>query len=135
MASKCSWFHYVFKYLQEPPYGEECSVLVKNILQVHAPNLISTILHAVVFDLPTYTFPEICEFFFEVKEFMVDVSKYSCFFFQIILFTIFAVRSLSFQDFPSWFEVALKKLPNKTVSGKEATTVQQLQDFHKRVTL
>ncbi|CAG7827981.1 unnamed protein product [Allacma fusca] len=94
---------------RDGPEGAECAALVKNILHAHAPNLVSTVLHAALFDLPSYTYPEICDFFHELKEFMPP-------------------------DFAQWLESALKKLPDKTASGNQATTVDQLHDFHKKAT-
>lgn len=52
----------------------ERKTLVKCILNQHGPNLISMLVHGVIFQLPTYTISDICELLYEIKEVMPNVK-------------------------------------------------------------
>ncbi|ODM90983.1 Transportin-3 [Orchesella cincta] len=87
----------------------ERKTLVRNTMMQHGPNLITMLIHGVIFQLPTYTIGDICELLYEIKEMMP-------------------------KEYASWIENALKQLPENTPAGTQAATLTQLESFHKQAT-
>ncbi|WAR09032.1 TNPO3-like protein [Mya arenaria] len=89
---------------------EARSGLVKGLLVEHGQALVHSLIHSIVFCLPTYMCAEISEVIYEIMQ--VDRATFCV-----------------------WLEHVLKALPNEGTPGAIKVTHKQLTDFHKAITI